>query len=138
MPRASTHPLDHAVHTANEWLADVAARFETGDQRFVLRITRAWLHGVRDRLPVVEAAHLGAQLPELLRGLYYEGWDPTVVPVRTTPEAFVEHFATEAGVAVRDVPKILWAVSTAFDHRLANWPKVLGLLPAEIRALLKP
>ena len=82
MPHAHAHPLDHAIHTATEWVDAVAAQFGTGDHQFVHRIIRAWLHGVRDRLAVVEAVHLGAQLPELLRGIYYEGWDPLAVPVR--------------------------------------------------------
>ncbi|MFM8270084.1 MAG: DUF2267 domain-containing protein, partial [Pseudomonadota bacterium] len=34
------------------------------------------LHEIRDRLPVTEAAHFGAQLPMLIRGLYYEGFRP--------------------------------------------------------------
>ncbi|WP_197496500.1 DUF2267 domain-containing protein [Mycobacterium sp. 1274761.0] len=37
---------------------------------------RAVLHALRDRLPVNEAAQLGAQLPMLVRGIYYTGWNP--------------------------------------------------------------
>ena len=138
MPNTHLYPLDHATRTANEWLGTVAAQFETSDARFVHRITRAWLHAVRDRLPVIEVAHLGAQLPELLRGIYYEGWDPAAVPLRCDADQFVSRYAEEAGVAKQDVPKILWAVSTAFDERLSNWGKVLRLLPEDLRALLKP
>lgn len=138
MPSTHVHPLDHATQTAREWLDTVAAEFGTDDARFVHRITRAWLHAVRDRLPVVEAAHFAAQLPELLRGIYYEGWDPVAVPIRCDAEQFLRRFADEAGVAVKDGPKILWAVSTAFDERLSNWAKVLRLLPDDVRGLLKP
>ena len=43
---------------------------------------RAVLHALRDRLPVQESADLAAQLPVLIRGIYYEGWDPARVPWR--------------------------------------------------------
>jgi uncharacterized protein (DUF2267 family) len=38
---------------------------------------RATLHALRDRLIIDEVAQLSAQLPMLIRGLYYKGWDPT-------------------------------------------------------------
>ena len=43
---------------------------------------RATLHALRDRLTVEEAAQFAAQLPMLIRGFYYEGWNPTDKPVR--------------------------------------------------------
>ena len=37
-----------------------------------------------------EAAHLGAQLPMLVRGFYYDEWKPTSTPVKfkTTQEFY--------------------------------------------------
>jgi uncharacterized protein (DUF2267 family) len=40
------------------------------------------LHALRDSLQVNEAADLGAQLPGLLRGAYYEQWRPAVTPIK--------------------------------------------------------
>jgi uncharacterized protein (DUF2267 family) len=51
---------------------------------------RAVLHALRDRLPIAEAADLGAQLPMLLRGLYYEGWEPARVPVKMGRQEFLD------------------------------------------------
>lgn len=50
---------------------------------------KAVLHAVRDRLTVQEAAQLAAQLPTLVRGLYYEGWDPDRVPVKMDRDEFL-------------------------------------------------
>lgn len=43
---------------------------------------RASLHAVRDILPLQEVIHLGAQLPILIRGLYYENWHYNPKPLR--------------------------------------------------------
>jgi uncharacterized protein (DUF2267 family) len=61
------------------------------------------LHVLRDRLPVPEAAHLGAQLPMLVRGFYYDNWKPTATPTKIkTPQEFYdavrENFAADRNV----------------------------------------
>src|SRR5271165_2158597 len=38
------------------------------------RALRSVLYVLRDRLTPEQAVHLGAQLPILVRGTYYEGW----------------------------------------------------------------
>jgi uncharacterized protein (DUF2267 family) len=50
---------------------------------------RTVLHLLRDRLPVAEAAQFGAQLPTILRGVYYDGWNPNQVPVRLNRDDFL-------------------------------------------------
>jgi uncharacterized protein (DUF2267 family) len=47
---------------------------------------------LRDSLRVDEVANLGAQLPGLLRGAYYEQWRPATTPVKSrSVEEFLEH-----------------------------------------------
>jgi uncharacterized protein (DUF2267 family) len=138
MTHATHHPLDRAVQTATTWLADVRAEFGTDDSEFAYRVTKAWLHAVRDRLPVIESAHFAAQLPDLLRGVYYEGWQPSAVPIKCHVEDFVRDFAEAARITPIEVPKVLWAVSDALNHRMTNIDKMLDPMPADIRALLRP
>ena len=52
------------------------------DERRAFLALRTVLHALRDRLTIEEAVHLGAQLPTLIRGSYYEGWRPKKDPVR--------------------------------------------------------
>lgn len=73
--------IERSVEKAHLWLGDVAAELGTEDHQYAYRVLRAYLHALRDRLPVDEAAQLAAQLPELIRGIYYEGWDPSRTPV---------------------------------------------------------
>jgi len=127
-------PLAHAEHTARDWLARISTSLGTDDQRYVYRVLRAWLHAVRDRLTVESAAHFGAQLPELLRGTFFEGWVPHRVPLRYDTGAFAARFATDARIALSDVPATIRALTNALrdlfspgqlDHALALMPRAL-------------
>ena len=42
--------LDHSIDKTNAWLAEIAAEFGTEDRQFAYRVTRAWLHALRDGL----------------------------------------------------------------------------------------
>jgi hypothetical protein len=51
---------------------------------------------LRDRIGPANASHLGAQLPMLLRGLYYEGWRMTGAASKERREIeFLEHITQE-------------------------------------------
>ena len=69
--------LDHATQSAHTWVCDVAREFDTEDREFAYRVLRAWLHTLRDRLTVQASAHFAAQLPDLIRGIFYAGWNPS-------------------------------------------------------------
>ena len=65
--------FDKTVQTTNAWLKEIMEA--TGlDRRRAYRALAAVLHALRDRLTVDEVAQLGAQLPILVRGLYYDQW----------------------------------------------------------------
>jgi uncharacterized protein (DUF2267 family) len=50
---------------------------------------RTVLQLLRDRLPVQESVQFAAQLPVLVRGVYFEGWDPSNVPVKLNRDDFL-------------------------------------------------
>ncbi|NOQ00120.1 MULTISPECIES: DUF2267 domain-containing protein [Mycolicibacterium] len=132
--------LDHSMHTAHTWVNEVARQFDTQDQEFAYGVLRAWLHTLRDRLTVEAAAHFAAQLPDLIRGIFYTGWDPGVVPVKYSGSDYDTRFAREANISVQDVPKAAAAVTAAAEQLLppALMGKILDQLPREIRTRLRP
>ena len=82
--------FDETIHATNTWLHEITSRMGWDDRQKGYRLLRACLHALRDRLPVTEGAQLSAQLPMLMRGIFYEGWRPAAVPnqVRSV-EAFL-------------------------------------------------
>ena len=72
--------IQKSVEQTNVWLDELAGELGTEDRREAYRVLRAYLHAVRDRLPIDETAQLAAQLSPLIRGIYYEGWDPSSTP----------------------------------------------------------
>ncbi|WP_330178589.1 DUF2267 domain-containing protein [Nocardia sp. NBC_01503] len=132
-------PLSAAVHTAHEWLNAVADRIGTEDRAISYHVVRAWLHTVRDRISVPASAHLTAQLPEILRGIYYEGWVPSHVPVAHGTEEFLTQFAHEAMISRDDVARAAGAVTDVFMDRCSpgQLDGVLAVLPVRLRELLR-
>ena len=74
MPRI--HVFASYLEVANRWIKDLSENLDLGPSEHprALHALRAGLHAIRDRLPANEVIDLGAQLPTLIRGLYYEGW----------------------------------------------------------------
>jgi uncharacterized protein (DUF2267 family) len=131
-------PFDHAARTAHLWLDEVAHAFDT-DRDFAYRALRAWMHALRDRLPADGTADFAAQLPELLRGVYYEGWQPAKVPIKYGPDEYRLRFAREAGIPTEDVAEAAGIVTGALRARLApgQLGHVLALLPHDLRTIVQ-
>jgi uncharacterized protein (DUF2267 family) len=94
---------------------------------------------LRDRLTVEEAAHLGAQLPMLVRGFYYEGWSPAGKPVKERhKEEFCAHvkeyFQKEEKI---DAEKIVRGVFKMLSRRITEGEieDIKHIMPPELREL---
>ncbi|MDX8463254.1 DUF2267 domain-containing protein [Mesorhizobium humile] len=67
---------DYALQATQNWISDLVWRLRWHERERVYRALIATLHALRDCLDRDEAVYIGAQLPALLRGFYYEGWHP--------------------------------------------------------------
>ena len=116
-----------------------AARVVAKDEKKAYVALRATLHALRDRLPLPEVIQLGAQLPLLLRGAFYDGWRPTGKPLKIRRrEQFLalvrEHMGNGAAIsperAVRGVFRLLSARVSAGEI-----DDVIDSLPRDIADL---
>ena len=73
-----TSDLDFStfIRATESWVDDLMQSLGWHDRHRTWRALLATLHALRDCLGRDEAIYVGAQLPPLLRGLYYEGWHP--------------------------------------------------------------
>lgn len=138
MHSETTAVFANTIDLTGHWLDDIAG--ETGwNSRRAYSALRAVLHVLRDRLTIEEAVDLGAQLPLLVRGVYYEGWRPSVHPLKYRhKEDFLQRVAElypgleedQRELAVRAVFKVLARHVTSGEIE-----QVKDQLPADVRAL---
>jgi uncharacterized protein (DUF2267 family) len=131
--------FDTTLQKTNSWLNDLIKVLGWPDKHKAYLALRATLHALRDRLTVEEVAQLGAQLPMLIRGFYYEGWDPTGKPLRVRQkDQFLARIEQEFRDGDRPDPeRVARAVFTVLASRVTEGEidDVKHVLPAEIRDL---
>ncbi|WP_407112804.1 DUF2267 domain-containing protein [Bradyrhizobium sp. LMG 9283] len=130
--------FDKTAQTTHLWINEISEEIGLDDQQS-WRITAAVLHAVRDRLPVELAAHLGSQLPLLVRGAYYDQFRPSAMPSRVRSlEEFLQLIAEELKfgrpVDTEDAARAVFNVLSR--HLTAGQiEKVRQALPEDVRAI---
>jgi uncharacterized protein (DUF2267 family) len=132
--------LDATYQKAQEWISKVAEvlHLDKGD---AYKALRAVLLTLRDRLPPEEAVHFGAQLPMLLRGLYYEGWKPLQTPIKMSYEEFlqaVQEKIVMEGVVdpIRFTQGVLFVASGFVSA--GELDKIWDIMPKDLQTLWQP
>jgi uncharacterized protein (DUF2267 family) len=130
--------FDRTLHITNVWLDEIMQSLGP-DRQVAWHALGAVLRTLRDELTPGLAAHLGAQLPLLVRGLYYDQWRPAAEPLKLRrPDAFLAHVA-EGLQDIRpvDVRQAVQAVFHVLDHHVepSQVAKVRDALPAAVRTL---
>lgn len=137
MPEIET--FETTIQKTNSWLKDLMESEGWEDRHRAYMALRAALHALRDRLTVEDAAHLAAQLPMLVRGFYYEGWEPSQKPEKIkTKENFLAHVAELMPAdPEHDSERVVRAVFELLFRRISKGEvqHIKASLPKEIRDL---
>ncbi len=138
MSMTGLRTFDETLHLSNVWLNEFMDQLDWDDKQRSYRALRAVLHALRDRLTAHESVHLGAQLPMLIRGLYYENWHmKDAAPAERTKSAFLNHIEKEFCDLNVDSKESARQVFMLLARKISpgEIEDVKRMLPPEIRAL---
>lgn len=130
--------FDKSLQATATWLEEIQSELGP-DRAFAWRVLSVVLQNLRDHLPLELSAHLGAQLPLIVRGTFYDQFDPTGLPKQAHgPEEFLQSVANGLKESRRVDPRdAVHAALGVLDRHLSRGQidKVVRSLPRGIRAL---
>lgn len=131
--------LRRTVHATSTWLKHIAEELGHGDKQKAYHALRGVLFAMRDRLPVEEVLDLSAQLPTLVRGIFFEGYKAAGKPeVYRNRDEFLRRVNEELKAGGGANPEAATrAVFTVLNKKVTagEIEDVRHMLPSSIRAL---
>lgn len=127
------------LQKSNLFMKELAAELGFGLEDALLAF-RTVMHALRDRLPAEAAAHLAAQFPLLLKGVYFDGWSPGRAPNKIkTKEEFFETVspALLRGIRRFDVEQVTRTVLRVVATHLSDGEveQIRRIIPEDLREL---
>ncbi len=136
---ANLKEFNSSLETTREWISELMETLGS-DEAKACRALRVTLTELRDHLTVEEAADLAAQMPLLLRGVYFEGWRPAGKPLkRCSKQEFLNKIAASLNDAFRlnEVERMVRNVLLFIDRKVSPGEirHVVQSLPKDLRSL---
>ena len=139
MSATNVDSIQRTLQQTTLWLKGIMLNLEIDNAKLAFEVLRAVLHALRDRIGPENAVHLAAQLPMLIRGVYFEGWKPSATPTRERHLAyFLDHVAEQFPAASSvNIEAATRAVFDVLAEHLdpGEIDKVVRVLPREVRQL---
>jgi uncharacterized protein (DUF2267 family) len=128
--------FDKTLQSTHIWLDELMQEIGP-DRQVAWHVLGAVLRGIRDRVPLELAVHLGAQLPILIRGTYYDQWaTPGTIQKFRSLDEFLEPIGRELAntrpVNVRDSTRAVFQILSRHVNQ-GQVDKVRNALPEEVR-----
>jgi uncharacterized protein (DUF2267 family) len=139
MSLASADAVERSVHKTNEWLNGIRDELGQEDREEAWRILKADLQVLRDQLTIDEAAQFAAQLPLVLRGAFYEGFDPGHQAKVRHRDEFLALFAERAALSdSTDAERALGAATSVLSSHITpgELDDLAAQLPSDLRSVL--
>lgn len=128
--------IAHSVQQFQKWLKGLQEDAGLADVDEAYSVFRVVIHQLRDRLTVREAIQLSAQLPLIVRGVYFEGWNPDSTPARIrTRQAFIDAITVALLPRTLDPDPLVRTVFAILAHHLdpGEISDVIDQLPDDLK-----
>lgn len=135
--------LENNIHQTMDWIYAIeeACHWDDDNQKKAFIALRAVLHQLRDLLGLEQAAHLSAQLPLVIRGIFFENWNPSP---GATPKIEKADFLGSISKGLypyrdMDVEKTTKGVLHVLGGKLppGEFEKIIKEIPKDIKDLYK-
>lgn len=124
---------------ANRWIREIGAALGVDDSHVAYEAVRAVLHALRDRFSVEECALFASQLPLIMRGIFFEGWQPLDrrPPVKAAVEFFRDVNDRHSALPVVDAETMTESVFVVLSRHVnaSDTEKIKDTLPPPLREL---
>ncbi len=124
---------------ANEWLFEIGDRAGFPDRTdWAYGCLKTVLHTLRDRTTLEEVFQLSAQLPVLIRGIYFEGYKPFGKPDKLNAEKFMIRIREGLGntnpITAEDAFRVI--LETLYDRTsVGEMDDIRGQMPKAIQKI---
>lgn len=135
--------LENNIHQTMDWIYAIeeACHWDEDNQKRAFAALRAVLQELRNLLPLEYVVQLSDQLPLVIRGIFFENWDPNSISVQEIKkEDFLDAIAkTLYPYRDIDVEEITKGVLQVLGEKLpaGELGKILKNMPREIKELYK-
>lgn len=134
--------FDTTLQKTNKWLDEIMEEMGIKTRQQAYDALRGCLHALRERLTIEEAAHLAAQMPLLIKGIFYDGWKPNTNPTLAVRDRTLDGFYNDVIKAHGGKPyttpeTMAKAVFKVMSRHITSGEieEVKNALPEKIRAL---
>ena len=132
--------FDRSLHKTNEIFVEIEKEMGWEDRHQTYAAFRTVLHALRDRMTVQETADFSAQLPLVVKGVLFEGWNPSVVPVKMNLDEFFDRIRSQFQWSMdRSIRDLVIVVLQAIGHFSSEGQMndVAAILPKQLAELVR-